>query len=281
MRDLRYQPLTKTVVFVVLSLLAATFILPFLWTIASALRPAGPLYTYANPLTWETFFPKSPTLKNFAHIFTKLKFGRALANSLFVGVSVVALGVVVNSMAGFAFAKFQFPLKYVLFALVLLTFMVPFESIVIPLYVVVQRMGILNTYLALILPGVANGMAIFVFRQFFADIPSELLEAARVDGASWARIFAQIVVPLAKPAIISVMIMLFMLNWNALFWPLVAVHSSTLEVVQVAVTSHVAQEETHWANLFSSAFAASLPPMLLFLFLQRHFVRGITATGFK
>lgn len=184
-------------------------------------------------------------------------------------------------MAGFAFAKFQFPLKNVLFALVLLTFMVPFESIVIPLYVVVQRMGILNSYLALILPGVANGMAIFLFRQFFADIPSELLEAARVDGASWGRIFTQIVVPLSKPAIITVMIMLFMLNWNALFWPLVAVHSSNLEVVQVAVTTHVAQEETHWANLFSSAFAASLPPMLLFLFLQRYFVRGITGTGFK
>ena len=257
------------------------FILPFLWTIASALRPVGPLYTYANPLTWETFFPKQPTFNNFVHIFTELQFGRSLLNSLFVGVSVVGLGVIINSMAGFAFAKFQFPLKNVLFALVLLTFMVPFESIVIPLYVVVQRMGILNSYLALILPGVANGMAIFLFRQFFADIPSELLEAARVDGASWGRIFTQIVVPLSKPAIITVMIMLFMLNWNALFWPLVAVHSSNLEVVQVAVTTHVAQEETHWANLFSSAFAASLPPMLLFLFLQRYFVRGITGTGFK
>jgi len=119
--------------------------------------------------------------------------------------------------------------------------MVPFESIVIPLYVVVQRMGISNTYSALILPAIANGMAIFLFRQFFADIPTELLEAARVDGASWARVFFQFLLPLSKPALVSVMIMLFLFNWNALFWPLVAVHSSDLEVVQVAVTTHVAQ----------------------------------------
>ncbi|NLJ73477.1 MAG: carbohydrate ABC transporter permease [Firmicutes bacterium] len=276
-----YRRIAECVLVFILCIIALVYLVPFLWTAASALRPAGPMYSYANPLTLETFIPKNPTLQNFFHIFTKQRFGRAMFNSLFVGTSVVALGLLVNSMAGFAFAKFDFPLKNLFFALVLLTFMVPFESIVIPLYVVVQRMGISNTYSALILPAIANGMAIFLFRQFFADIPTELLEAARVDGASWARVFFQFLLPLSKPALVSVMIMLFLFNWNALFWPLVAVHSSDLEVVQVAVTTHVAQEETHWANLFSSAFAASLPPMLLFLFLQRYFVRGISGTGLK
>ncbi len=275
------ESLARIVLFLVLCLIAVVYIVPFLWTITSSLRPAGPMYSYANPLTWRTFIPENPTLRNFVHIFTKLGFGRAIANSLFVSASVIFLGVLVNSMAGFAFAKFDFPLKEFWFALVLLTFMVPFESIVIPLYLVVQRMGILNSYWALILPAAANGMAIFLFRQFFADIPTELLEAARVDGATWRRIFFRILLPLSKPAIVTVMIMMFLLNWNALFWPLVAVYSSELEVVQVAVTTHVAQEETHWANLFSSAFAATLPPMLLFLFLQRYFVQGITGTGFK
>ena len=257
------------------------FLIPLLWTAASAVRPAGPIYSYANPLTWRTFFPETITFANFYHIFARQQFGRALANSLFVGASICILGVIINSMAGFAFAKFVFPFKNFFFVLVLITFMVPFESIVIPLYVIVGRMGFINSYWALILPAAANGLSIFLFRQFFAEVPSELLEAARVDGASWMRIYLQIMLPLSKPAIVTVVVMLFLLQWNSLFWPLAGVHSSRYQVVQVAVATHVAQEETHWANLFSSAFAASVPPMLLFLFLQKYYVRGISGTGFK
>ena len=139
----------------------------------------------------------------------------------------------------------------------------------------------LNTYAALIVPAVGNGLAIFLFRQFFAEVPKELLEAGRADGASWLRIYIQILLPLSGPAIVTVMVMMFMFQWNALFWPLVAAYSSRLQVVQVAVASHRLTEETHWAYLFSSALAASLPPMLLFLGLQRFYVRGISKTGFK
>ncbi len=266
---------------VVLSALALFYLVPFLWTAASALRPAGSLYEYANPLTLRTFFPARITLANFVAIFEKHGFGRALFNSTFVGLSVVALGVAANSMAGFAFAKFAFPLKPLAFGVVLLTFMIPFESIVIPLYVVVGNMGFLNSYAALILPAVGNGLAIFMFRQFFAEIPNELLEVARLDGTTWWRIYWQILVPLSAPAMVTVMIMLFLFQWNALLWPLVAAHSSRFQVVQVAVASHVTAEETHWANLFSSALAASLPPMLIFLFLQRSYVQGITRSGFR
>ncbi len=269
------------VLFIVLSLIGLVYIIPLLWTAASAFRPAGSIYAYATPLTWETFFPRKITVENFIHIFTREDFGIPLANSFIIAATTILFGVIVNSMAGFALARFVFPGKSLVFLLVLITFMVPFESIVIPLYILVERMGLINTYAALIVPAVGNGLAIFLFRQFFAEVPKELLEAGRVDGASWLRIYIQILLPLSGPAIVTVLVMMFMFQWNALFWPLVAAYSSRLQVVQVAVASHRLTEETHWAYLFSSALTASLPPMLLFLGLQRFYVRGISKTGIK
>jgi ABC-type glycerol-3-phosphate transport system permease component len=270
-----------TSLFVVLAIVSLFFIVPLVWIVASALRPAGSLYQYANPLTWRTFIPSKPTLENFVHIFSKLNFGRAIANSLFVSLVTILLTVFVSSMAGFSLAKFSFRGKNLVFAVVLITFMVPFESIVIPLYILVKQLKIDNTYWALILPGVANGLAIFLFRQFFSEVPSEIMEAARIDGASWFRIYWRILLPLSMPAIVTVIVMVFMFQWNSLFWPLVATHSSRFEVVQVAIASHRSTESTSWANLFSSAIAGSLPPVILFLFLQKYFVRGISGTGLK
>ena len=270
-----------TALFTALAIVSIFFIVPLAWIIASAFRPAGSLYQYANPLTWRTFIPSKATFENYIHIFADLKFGRAIANSLFVAVSTIFLTVLFASMAGFALAKFSFKGKSLVFAIVLITFMVPFESIVIPLYVLIKQLKIDNTYIALIFPGVANGLAIFLFRQFFSEVPSEIMEAARIDGASWFRIYWKILLPLSLPAIVTVIVMVFMFQWNSLFWPLVATHSSRFEVVQVAIASHRSTEDTSWANLFSSAIAGSLPPIILFLFLQKYFVRGISGTGLK
>jgi ABC-type glycerol-3-phosphate transport system permease component len=264
-----------------LSLIALVYLVPLLWTLASALRPSASIYGYVSPLTLRTFLPEVLTLENFVHIFAREGFGRPLLNSFLVSALTILFGVAVNSMAGFALARFSFPGKRIAFFLVLVTFMVPFESIVIPLYILVRRLGFINTYAALVVPAVGNGLAIFLFRQFFAEVPRELLEAGRADGASWPVIFGRILLPLSLPAIVTVMVMIFMFQWNALFWPLVAAYSSRYQVAQVAVAAHRMTEETHWATLFSSAIAASLPPMLLFLGLQRYYVRGISQTGFK
>jgi len=265
--------------FVILSAISAFFIIPLAWILSSSLRPAGSLYQYANPLTWRTFFPSAITLENYRKIFVDLLFGRALANSLIVSFATVILSVLVSSMAGFALAKFKFRGKNMVFAIVLITFMVPFESIVIPLYVLVRSMRLDNSFAALIVPGVGNGLAIFLFKQFFEEVPNELLEAARMDAASWLRIYAQILLPVCMPAIATVVVMTFMFQWNSLFWPLVATHSSSFEVVQVAIATNRVTEDTSWANLFSSAIAGSAPPVILFFFLQKYFIKGISGTG--
>jgi multiple sugar transport system permease protein len=267
--------------FILLLVLSLIFLVPFLWTASSSIRPAGSIYEYSIPLTVRTFVPQQVTMDNFVQIFTKNDFGTALFNTFYVACLSILFGIFVNSMAGFALAKFAFPLKSLVFAIVLVTFMIPFESIVIPLYLIVGKTGLLNSYAALILPMIGNGLAIFLFRQFFTEFQTELLEAARVDGTSWFRIYWQILLPLSMPAIVTVIVMLFLFHWNALLWPLVAAHSSRYQLVQVAVASNVMTEETHWATLFASAVAASLPPMVLFLFLQRYYVQGITQSGLK
>jgi ABC-type glycerol-3-phosphate transport system permease component len=270
-----------SLLFIVLLAISLFFLIPFIWTVSSSIRPAGSIYEYSNPLTLRTFVPEKVTMDNFVLIFTKYDFGRAIFNTFFVACVSILFGIIVNTMAGFALAKFAFPFKSLIFTIVLITFMIPFESIVIPLYLVVGKTGLLNSYAALILPTVGNGLAIFLFRQFFTEFQNELLEAARVDGTSWFRIYWQILLPLSVPAIVTVIVMLFLFQWNALLWPLVAAHSNKYQVVQVAVASNITTEETHWATLFSSAVAASLPPMILFLFLQRYYVQGITQTGLK
>mgnify|MGYP002348514324 FL=1 len=277
------KPVTikNILIFAILTLTSAFFLIPLAWVLASSLRPAGSLYEYANPLTWKTFFPANITLENYRKIFVDLLFGRAILNSLFVSISTVFFGVLVSSMAGFALAKFRFRGRQLIFVIVLVTFMVPFESIVIPLYVLVRGIGLENSYAALILPGVGNGLGIFLFKQFFEEVPNELLEAARMDRASWFRIYAQILLPLCMPAIATVVVMTFMFQWNSLFWPLVATHSSRFEVVQVAVAANRMSEDTSWANLFSAAIAGSLPPVVVFLFLQKYFIQGISGTGLK
>ena len=148
----------------------------------------------------------------------------------------VIVGLLISAMAGFAFAKFEFRGKNVLFVIVLLTFMIPVEVIIIPLYVIVRDWGWVNTWFGLFIPGIANGLVIFMFRQFFADIPQEILDAARVDGASWPRILFQLIVPISMPAIISGALVLFLASWNSFFWPLVVAPAPDYRVVQVAVS---------------------------------------------
>lgn len=260
-------------------LLLAIFITPMLWVAASALRTPGSLYEYSSPLSWRTFVPTSPTLANFRNVLLSLGMGQALRNTVLMAIATVVLGLIVNSMAGFALAVMDFPFKSLVFAGVLLALAAPFDAIVIPLHQAVSRMGIINSPAALVLPAVGNGMAIFLFRQFYLEMPHEMIEAARVDGASWARVFWQIVTPLSAPAMASAAVVLFMGQWNALFWPLVAAFSDKFRMVQVVVATQISADGTHWANLFASAVLSSIPPMALFFTLQKHYLRGVGGFG--
>lgn len=258
---------------------AIIYLVPLWWVVASSLRPAGSLYQYATPISWRTFFPDELGIANFVNIFAELDFGQAMSNTLLVSTITVALGLLVNSMAGFALAKFDFPCKWLVFIVVLITFMAPFDTIVIPLHQVISDLGMINTRAALILPAVGNGLVIFMFKQFYQEIPSELLDAARADGASWPRIFWQVVMPISMPAVATAAVMMFLFQWNSLFWPLIAAFSPKYRTVQVGVATQISVDQTHWANLFASAVMGSLPPIILFLSLQKRYLKGISSLG--
>ena len=257
------------------------FLLPLWWALASSVRPLNDIFKYVSPFSLAALIPDKITFEAYRSIFFDRGFGIAVFNSLFVALATVLAGLGVNSLAGFAFAVLRFPGRNALFGITVLTFLVPFEAISIPLYTVVRSLGWLDTYLALIVPGVANGIVIFLFRQFFSQVPRELVDAARIDGASWLTIFVRIYLPLSKPVIISAALLIFLFQWEAFLWPLISTRSEGLKVIQVALAGFEERYRTLWNELFAAATVAALIPLLILLPLQRFYVEGVTAGGFK
>ena len=257
------------------------FLLPLWWALASSVRPLNDIFKYVSPFSLAALIPDKITFEAYRSIFFDRGFGIAVFNSLFVALATVLAGLGVNSLAGFAFAVLRFPGRNALFGITVLTFLVPFEAISIPLYTVVRSLGWLDTYMALIVPGVANGIVIFLFRQFFSQVPRELVDAARIDGASWLTIFVRIYLPLSKPVIVSAALLIFLFQWEAFLWPLISTRSEGLKVIQVALAGFEERYRTLWNELFAAATVAALIPLLILLPLQRFYVQGVTAGGFK
>ena len=282
--------ITKIILYVVLVALAVSFLVPLLWGVASSFRPLEEIFKYATPVTWKTFVPMAPTLGNYKELFRpvdpkyfsqKVPYVLSLFNSLFIALATVAIGLFVNSLAGLAFAKFDFPAKNVLFLFVLLSFMVPFETIVIPLYILMASWNWTDTYFALILPAVANGLAIFIFKQFFQEIPNSLIDAAKIDGASWPKIYLRIIFPISKPVMICTSIMLLLLQWDSFFWPLVVATEERMTVLQVAIARFWTRHGVQWNLALAGSMFASIIPVVIFLLLQRYYVQGIALSGLK
>jgi multiple sugar transport system permease protein len=254
---------------------------PLLWALASSLRPRDEIFRYLMPFSIKALYPTTPTLEAYRVIFFDKDFGRAVLNTGFVALATVAGGLLVAMLAGFAFARMEFPGKRALFVLTVVTFMVPFEAIAIPLYELIQRLHWVDTYAALIVPGIANGIAIFLFRQAFAEIPNDLVDAARLDGASWLGILFTIFLPLTKPVIVGAALLLFLFQWESFLWPLIAVRDERYKVVQVALSDFQLQFQTLWEQLFAASIVGAVIPLLVLLPFQRYYVRSVVGTGLK
>jgi multiple sugar transport system permease protein/putative chitobiose transport system permease protein len=262
-------------------LVSLCFVLPLIWSLASSLRPLDEIFKYTSPFSFKAFFPDHLDLSAYVSIFWDKGFGIAVFNSVFVATATVLGGLIINGLAGFVFAVFQFPGRQLLFFITVLSFLVPFEAISIPLYNVIKLLGWIDSYYALIIPGLANGVVIFLFRQFFSQIPRELAEAARMDGAGWLRILWQIYLPLSKPVIISAALLIFLFQWESFLWPLICTRSEHLKVIQVALAGFQERYTTLWNELFAASNVATLIPLFVLLPLQRFYIQGVTAAGFK
>ncbi|PLS09666.1 carbohydrate ABC transporter permease [Neobacillus cucumis] len=271
----------KILLYIVHTVLAFVILFPLFFAIVSSFRPLEEIFKYVSPISWKTFIPTQITLDAYINLFTERGFGKIFFNTLYVAILSVVFSIPINSMAAFAFAKFEFKGKSVLFVIVLITFMIPFEVISIPLYSLVDQLGWIDSYYALIVPGLANGLVIFLYRQFFMDLPNSLMESARIDGASWWTIYWKIIMPLCKPVTVSASLLIFVFQWESFMWPLIATRSDNYKVIQVAMSDFVTEHATFWNEMFAASVLSTIVPVILILTLQRYFVQGIVGTGSK
>ncbi|MCI9215579.1 carbohydrate ABC transporter permease [Lachnospiraceae bacterium 42-17] len=277
----RLKKNVKILIYLFHAVLLTIVFLPLVFALVSSFRPLEDLYKYVRPLTLETFIPKNFTLDAYKDIFVKYRFGTSVMNSIFVAGVTVMAGVVINALAGFAFAKFRFPCKRLLFGIVLLTFMVPFELLSINLYSMMIDFGWVDTFLALIVPSVPNGMVIFLFRQYYLGFPDYLLETSKIDGLNWWGIFWRVVMPNSKAVCISSGLVLFLNQWESFLWPVLVTRSENMQTIQIALNSFRTQYTKEWNNIFAASIIAFLIPILIILPLQKFYVEGITSTGSK
>jgi ABC-type glycerol-3-phosphate transport system permease component len=259
---------------------AAVLVLPLWWAIVSSLRPNDAVFADIFPFTAKALLPTPFSLEAYQDIFER-GFGTIVLNTLLVAFTTMFAGLIVNGVAGFAFAVFDFKGKEAILAVIIVSFMLPFEAIALPLYSVTEQLGWLDHVIALIVPSVANGLAVFLFYQFFSEVPKEYLEAARIDGVGWTNILFRIYAPLSIPTCISAALMLFIFQWEAFLWPLLAMPSQTFKVIQVGMAAFQQQYQTIWNQLFAVSVVTALIPIALLLPLQRYYVRGLAGAGIK
>jgi multiple sugar transport system permease protein len=228
-----------------------------------------------------TILPSDPQWANYAAVFDQVPFLRYLVNSLVVAGIGAPLSAFVSSAAGYALARLAFPGRDVLFVAILSTMMVPFAVTVIPLFLLIKSVGWLDTYPAMILPFVASGYGIFLFRQFFLGMPRELADAAVVDGASPLRVFRSVAMPLATPVYAALVALNFLWFWNMYFWPLIVTQSQDMWLVQNAMGQFVGQHTTDWQLIMAASTMAILPGLFIFAFLQRYLVAGVKLSGLR
>ncbi|GLQ11913.1 sn-glycerol-3-phosphate transport system permease protein UgpE [Devosia yakushimensis] len=262
------------------ALIAFIFVLPLWWAIVSSLRPNAEVFADIFPVTPKALIPSPLTFEAYTGVFER-GFGMIIANTMFVALVTMVAGLIVNGAAGFAFAMFDFKGKKLILSLIIISFMLPFEAIALPLYTVTQQLGWLDNVLALIVPSVANGLAVFLFYQFFSQVPKDYMEAARLDGVSWINILLRIYVPLSMPTCISAALLLFIFQWEAFLWPLLAMPSQQFKVIQVGMAAFQQQYQTIWNQLFAVSVITALIPIALLLPLQRYYVQGLAGAGIK
>lgn len=254
---------------------------PLLWAVSASLRTDQELFKYTVPFSIHTLFPVEPTFESYIALFRDFNFATPMINTLILVTILIPLGCIVNSVAAFAFSIYEFKGKKILYAIVLLSFMIPFEAIAMPLYNVIDGMKMVDTRMGLILPAIASGLVLFLFKQFFMDIPPSLIEAGRIDGANLGQIFVRIIMPSSIPVFITAGLMIFMDQWNAYLWPLLVARSRNIQTIQLAMGSFKMERQTLWSAMYAGTIVSAIIPLSLFLPFQKYFIQGITSSGVK
>ncbi|MFZ5916685.1 MAG: carbohydrate ABC transporter permease [Chloroflexota bacterium] len=275
--------------FLFFAILVLIFVIPFAWMILGSLREESEIFQFLYPLTLKTFVPVKWSLDSYLTVLglnkigqeAGLQFGRYLLNSAIVASGVVTSSLFFNTLGAYFFARLDFPAKNVLLVFVIATMLVPWQATIVPLYLVVKKLGLTDSLIGLMIPWYASPFVIFSLIQFFAEIPKELDEAAIIDGSGYWGILWRIIVPNSLPGLITNALLEFQFIWNLFFWPLIAISKKDLYVIQVAIQSQTTQTQIFWGRTFAGCSLASVPVIILFLAMQRYYVQGVATTGLK
>ena len=260
----------------VLAIGAVATLLPFAWMLSASLMPRGEASAWPP-----SFLPSRATLANYRELFERLDLGRCFLNSAFVAIVSTALALVIVSLAGYAFAKLRFPGRSKVFQALLTAMVIPAQVAMLPLFLLLKQIGLVNTYWGVIIPALAPVFGIFMVRQYALSIPDELLDAARVDGAGEFLIFRKVVWPLLRPILVTFGVFSFMGAWNDFMWPLIVLSEDRKYTLPVALNNLIGEHAQDIELMTAGSVLTVLPVLLLFLLLQRTYVEGLTMGGIK
>ncbi len=263
--------LTAALIFV-----ALLYLFPLVWFVLSSFKPGSELFAY--PLK---IFPENPTLQNFVDAWTSLDFVKYFANTLQSAVITTVLTIIASATCGFAFAKYDAKWLTFFFTCIIATTMLPTEVIMNPVFTVIRKLGLYDSLAGIIIPSINTATGIFMFRTFFVSIPDDLIESARIDGASDGRIFTSIMLPIAKPIIMTLGIFSFQWRWNDYIWPLIVLNDPKKYTFQVAIRSLVGAENINWTILIAASVLSIIPLVLVFIVFQRYILDSGATTGMK
>lgn len=266
----------KTVLYAVVTVVALSMVVPFLWMLSASVKSEAEIFGF--PIQW---IPSHFYWSNYSKVWTELPFFTYYLNTIKIAVLTTLLQIITCSTAAYAFAKVKFPERDKLFFMYVATMMVPYQVMMIPQFMLIKKIGLMDSHWALILLGAFSPFGVFLFRQFFMSIPEELSEAARIDGLSEFGIYARVILPLIRPAIASLTIFTFMHAWNDFLGPLIYLNSDNLFTLQLGMQHFQSEHATEYGPLMAAAVCAIIPTILIYFMAQDHFVEGISAGAVK
>ncbi|MDQ4212870.1 carbohydrate ABC transporter permease [Microbacterium capsulatum] len=275
MRESSAARVRMAILWAVMVLGALTMLFPFVWTLVTSISPGASL------TSTPTLVPEHPSLSPYVTLFTGANFTMAIGNSVLIAVISTALQVITSAMAAYVFSRMPFRGRGAVFLLYLATMMIPFQVLIAPLFAEMKSLGLINSYPGVILPTIASAFGVFLLRQSMASVPTDLDQAATLDGAGHLRIFVQIVLPLVRPALATVAVFGFLNTWNSFLWPLIILRDPTMQTLPVALTSLQGQHSTQWDVLMAGSVVSILPMLALYVFAQKYIVQGVAGAGLK
>lgn len=266
--------LKESTIYLALLIGGLAMIVPFVWMILTSFKPGPEIFL-------NKFWPQAPTLSNYAAVLRKVPFARWYLNSLIVASAVTLSVAFFDSLVGYTLAKYQFRGKNVIFIFILSTLMVPTEMLIIPWFIMSNSLNWVDTYWGIMFPGVMTAFGVFLMKQFMEGVPSELLDAARIDGVSEFGLFWRIALPLVKPALAALCIFNFLGNWNAFLWPVIITEKMNMRTLPVGLAFFSGEAGSSWELIMAGATMATIPVLIVFLIFQRQIIKGIALTGLK